>query len=129
MKRHPQLQQLSREHHGALKLARAARLAAESTLAEPVATLAQRVVDTFAAELDPHFCIEERYILPPLAQAGHLALVRRTLTEHAELRRLASALRHPDATMLLAFAELLVAHVRFEENELFAAAQEPMPKG
>ena len=123
MKRHPQLQDLSREHHGALKLARAARQAAEAGAADKLATIAERVVRLFAAELDPHFRVEEQGLLLTLAQAGEHALVRRTLDEHAELRRLVAALSAPDAATLLRFADLLAAHVRFEERELFETAQ------
>ena len=85
--------------------------------------LAQRVVQTFAAELDPHFCVEEQGILVLLAQAGQHDLVARTLADHTELRRLARALATPDADTLLRFAELLGTHVRFEEREVFEAAQ------
>ncbi len=67
MKRHPDLLQRSREHYGALKLARDARRAAESGAVAALAT--------------------------------------------------------PDADTLLRFAELLGAHVRFEEREVFEAAQ------
>jgi len=123
MKRHPDLLQLSREHYGALKLARDARHAAESGEPGAVAALAQRVVQTFAAELDPHFCVEEQGILVLLAQADRHELVARTLADHAELRRLAKRLTTPDAETLLSFAELLGAHVRFEEREVFEAAQ------
>jgi hypothetical protein len=123
MKRHPDLLQLSREHYGALKLARDARRAAASGDAREVAALAQRVVQVFPVELDPHFCVEEQGILLLLAQAGQHALVARTLADHAELRRLARALATPDADSLLHFADLLGAHVRFEEREVFEAAQ------
>jgi len=123
MKRHPDLLQLSREHHGALKLARDARRAAASGDAREIAALAQRVVQVFPVELDPHFCVEEQGILLLLAQAGQHELVARTLADHAELRRLALALATPDADTLLYFADLLGAHVRFEEREVFEAAQ------
>ena len=123
MKRHPDLLQLSREHHGALKLARGAGRAAASGDAREVAALAQRVVQVFPVELDPHFCVEEQGILLLLAQAGQHELVARTLADHAELRRLALALATPDADTLLHFADLLGAHVRFEEREVFEAAQ------
>jgi hypothetical protein len=123
MKRHPDLLQLSREHYGALKLARDARRAAGSNEPGAVAALAQRVVQVFPVELDPHFRVEEQGILMLLAQAGQRELVERTLADHAELRRLAKALATPDADTLLRFAELLGAHVRFEERELFEAAQ------
>ena len=123
MKRHPDLLQLSREHHGALKLARDARCAAASGDAREIAALAQRVVQVFPVELDPHFCVEEQGILLLLAQAGQHELVARTLADHAELRRLTLALATPDADTLLHFADLLGAHVRFEEREVFEAAQ------
>ena len=123
MKRHPDLLQLSREHYTALKLARDARRAAGSGIATEVTALAQRVVDLFAAELDPHFRVEEQGILVLLAEAGEHDLAGRTLADHAELRRLARRLATPDAETLLSFAELLGAHVRFEEREVFEAAQ------
>jgi len=123
MKRHPDLLQLSREHYGALKLARDARRAAASGDASEIAALAQRVVQIFPVELDPHFCVEEQGILLLLAQAGQHVLVARTLADHAELRRLAQALATPDADSLLRFADLLGAHVRFEEREVFEVAQ------
>ncbi|MDK9703975.1 MAG: hemerythrin domain-containing protein [Sulfuritalea sp.] len=123
MKRHPDLLQLSREHYAALKLARDARRAAGSGEADEVAALAQRVVALFAAELDPHFRVEEQGILILLAEAGEHELAGRTLADHAELRRLARRLATPDAETLLSFAELLGAHVRFEEREVFEAAQ------
>ncbi|MFZ1445773.1 MAG: hemerythrin domain-containing protein [Candidatus Dechloromonas phosphoritropha] len=126
MKRHPQLQDLSREHYSALKLARAARQAAESGEMDAMTTLAQRVVRLFATELDPHFRVEEQGILVALARAGENELVERTLSEHAELRRLNMLLSDPDAVTLLRFADLLTAHVRFEERELFEAAQHQM---
>lgn len=129
MKRHPQLQDLSREHHGALKLARAARQAAETGAADKLATIAERVVRLFAAELDPHFRVEEQGLLATLTQAGEHALVQRTLDEHAQLRRLVADLSAPDAATLLRFADLLAAHVRFEERELFETAQGHLATG
>ncbi len=126
MKRHPELQDLSREHHSALKLARAARQAAGSGRADETARLARRVAEAFVTELDPHFRVEETGILSGLARDGRHQLVERTLAEHAELRRLAARMATPDATTLLRFADLLAAHVRFEERELFEVAQQAM---
>lgn len=123
MKRHPELLQLSREHYGALKLARDARRAAGSGDPSVVTALAQRVVEAFRAELDPHFRVEEQGMLVLLARAGCHDLVGHTLADHAELRRLARLLATPDADTLARFADLLQAHVRFEEREVFEAAQ------
>ncbi|MFW5397304.1 MAG: hemerythrin HHE cation binding domain-containing protein [Candidatus Accumulibacter regalis] len=122
MKRHDTLQDLSREHHTALKLALDARRAATSGDAERVATAAATCTRVFAAALEPHFRSEESGLLPAML-AGEEALVARTLREHAELRALVGRLPDADATTLLSFADLLSAHVRFEERELFAAAQ------
>jgi hemerythrin-like domain-containing protein len=127
MKRHPELLTLSREHHAALKLARHARLAAESGASPEIARLARQAVDTFARELEPHFQTEEADLLPLLQRAGQHALVERTLDDHRRLRQLGQQLNEPDAATLLAFAELLAEHVRFEERELFETAQNYLP--
>ena len=123
MKRHPELLNLSREHYAALKLARDARRAAESGDSVAICQLSRRVADAFANELDPHFRHEEEGVLPYLAQSGRDDLVRQTLSDHAVLRALASTLHVPQTSALLRFAELMAAHVRFEERELFETAQ------
>ena len=124
MKRHQQLQDLSREHHDALKLALHAKRAVLSGDTTQIAASAAACVDAFASELDPHFVVEENGLLPALAQQGEHDLVQRTLSEHAELRRLIALLQQPDAATLRSFSELLSAHVRFEERELFEVAQQ-----
>lgn len=124
MKRSPALIELSREHHQALRLALAARRAAVSGADEEVAALAQQVRALMASELEQHFCREEADLLPLLAAAGHAELVSRTLAEHRLLRQSAAALVSPQRGLLLAFAELLQAHVRFEERELFQVCEE-----
>jgi iron-sulfur cluster repair protein YtfE (RIC family) len=123
MKRSDALVGLSREHHTALSLARRGRLAATSGDTGSVAEMAALALERFRTELGPHFAEEERWLLPALAEAGEAALVERTLAEHAELARLAENLAVPSAEGLLAFAEALGAHVRFEERELFPAAE------
>ena len=123
MRRHQQLQDLSREHHGALQLALHAKRATLSGDATRIAASAAACVNAFAAELNPHFVIEETTLLPELVQKGEHDLVQRTLAEHDEMRRLIAQLQSPDASTLQRFAELLSAHVRFEERELFEVAQ------
>lgn len=122
MKRLDCLGDLSREHHTALSLALRARRAASGGEAE-IAAMAAKVRESFEAELDPHFQEEERWLLPALVEMGESELVRRTLAEHAALARLVQDLATPSAETLLAFAEGLTAHVRFEERELFPAAE------
>ncbi len=108
VKRDPRLQGLSSEHHQALVLARTL----ETGRAVP--DLAAR----FAAELEPHFRIEEEMLLPALAAAGEETLVRRTLDDHAALRALVA-----DPASGVAFGRRLREHVRFEERELFPACE------
>lgn len=128
MKRHPELLQLSREHHGALKLARNARLAAASGAGEAVLAAARQVAAQFPLELDPHFLSEELNLLPRLEKAGEHLLVDRTLADHGQLRRFAKILAtQPDQETLASFASLLADHVRFEERELFEAVQALKP--
>ncbi len=115
MRRCAALKRLSSEHHSGLVIARRARIAAPA--AETAWTeLRQR----FADELEPHFQLEERGLLPALEAAGEQALVERTLAEHRALRRLIDGGGPAD---LDAFARLLTEHIRFEENGLFAMAQ------
>lgn len=123
MKRHAALLQLSREHHQALKLSRLARFASDSGHALAIAEAAEKIVEAFPNELEPHFQVEENDLLPALVAAGASALVERTLAEHAELRDLNRRLVEADSESLARFATLLHDHVRFEERELFETAQ------
>lgn len=123
MKRSPALRTLSSEHHTGLVLARRASLAAAGN---DVTTAWHDVAHRFATELEPHFRAEESGLLPALAQTGEQAIVERTLAEHAQLRHLVYDQPHT-ADSLRTFAELLTRHIRFEERELFAAAQARLP--
>ncbi|HEY6897282.1 MAG TPA: hemerythrin domain-containing protein [Rhodocyclaceae bacterium] len=123
MKRHEKLLQLSRDHYSALKLARDAKQAAASGDNTAIATVATAATAAFAAELEPHFRIEEDTLLPLLSRIGQEQMAHRAAADHAELRRLATLLQTPDAAALAAFGELLALHVRFEEREMFEALQ------
>jgi hemerythrin-like domain-containing protein len=123
MKRHVALQQLSREHHQALKLARLACFAADAGLSEAISQAAATITEHFPDELETHFRTEEEDLLPALSTLGEQTLVDRTLAEHHELRQLNARLGQPDANTLARFGNLLRDHVRFEERELFETAQ------
>lgn len=123
MKRHARLQDLSREHYAALKLALHAKRAALSGDPAQVELAAAACRAAFAADLEPHFVVEENELLPLLVEGGQLELVRRTEADHARLRRLAGELAQPAAAVLLDFSEGLTAHVRFEEREMFEALE------
>lgn len=128
MKRHAKLQDLSREHYAALKLALHAKRAALSDDPGQVELAAAACCSAFIDELEPHFCVEERDLLPLLLAGGLVGLVRRTEQEHALLRRLAGQLQQPAAALLLEFSESLTAHVRFEEREMFEVLERHFAK-
>lgn len=123
MKRSSILQPLSREHHTALTLAKASERAARSGDEALVRLTCQRVIRTFADELEPHFLTEEVSLLPLLHSPETQSLLERTLADHSQLRGLLVALRQNDAVALDNFGKCLTAHVRFEERELFPALE------
>lgn len=124
MKRRAALQQLSREHHGALVLT---QRIAKARGAAALARLLDVVPATFRRELEPHFRAEEESLLPRLVAAGEGDLVRRTLADHRELRILAAEIAAGDSSRLQTFGAALNAHVRFEERELFVTAEAVLP--
>ena len=120
MRRSPFLIELSRDHHAALSLAnRIAKAEDECALA----ALTKDVPDIFRREIEPHFRREEEGFLVQLAATAEESLVRRTLEEHRHLRDLVSRLSGGDGSALKSFGIALHDHVRFEERELFAAAE------
>jgi hypothetical protein len=120
--RDPRLRRLSSDHHHALVLALDARRASDAGT-ETVADGWDRVLAAFSRDLDPHFAVEESILLPALEAAGQAPLAERTRREHAQLRALAASRAEDPRARLASFAALLEAHVRFEERELFEAAQ------
>ncbi len=128
MKRAPELRALSEDHHHGLVLARKAKLAGTDPGAAIDATWAE-VEAKFEAELEPHFQIEEELLAPPLAAIGEQALVGRLFVEHAALRACVAAGAPRTREALAGFGDLLEAHIRFEERELFETAQTRLDAG
>jgi hemerythrin-like domain-containing protein len=120
MKRHPALRQLSSDHHVGLVLARKARQAAKGSVHDRRYAWTT-LVTRFRTELDPHFRIEESGLLSALRQVGETELVQRTLNDHEGMRAL---IAQDCVENLMRFAELLTAHIRFEEQILFERAQQ-----
>lgn len=121
MKRHERLQPLSREHHHTLKLARRLQRG------EPDVTLRSDLL-AHQAELADHFAAEETIGAQALTTCpGDTALaeqVERMRREHREIESLlARALETPEQATFHQLGECLVAHVRFEERELFNRLQ------
>lgn len=128
MKRDPSLQALSREHHTALSLANRIGKALRAGDEAGIEAARLELVACARTELAPHFEIEETHLLPMLVAHGEAALAERMLAEHNTLRRLAEgaaeAVLVSDAIACLsAFIAVLIAHVRFEERDLFERIQ------
>lgn len=119
MQRSPALQALSREHHTALSLANACQRAARAGDSPLISQTCQRALQLYDRELEAHFNIEEKTLLPLLQTVETQVLVQRTVHEHQQLRTLLESLRQNRTESLLSFGQLLMAHVRFEERELF----------
>ena len=127
MKRIPALRDLSDDHHTALVLARRCRQSVRADAAFSPVAVWQQVAEAFALQLEPHFQIEDRHLLPALDALGETALAERVRADHASLRALAKA-ESPSAPDVEQFGRLLEAHVRFEEREVFEVAQSRLPE-
>jgi tellurite resistance-related uncharacterized protein len=131
MKRDPILAPLSRDHHHALVLARSlkrdAPAAVTANLPGAPSLLIEHVRERFARELEPHFAIEERDLVPECELNGEplRSLAQRVLRDHAALRASVAGLTVDEtlAERLDAFAHLLEEHVRFEERSWFVALE------
>jgi hemerythrin-like domain-containing protein len=139
-RRHPSLIPLWHQHRDALMLA--FRLhhpapPAPVTPMTPASTPQSRAADAltfFEEHLVGHFRAEEGALFPFLRRrpAGHAppeAVLDELVAEHRRLAALRDAIAAADGetaldTALAAFADLLEAHVRREERELF----EPFPE-
>lgn len=122
MKRAAQLQDLSREHHASLVMAKKiAEVAAQGSEAELLAAI-ESVKDYYENELEEHIQHEERTIFAPIFKEyqEHIGLATSLLKEHGFIRMLIPALKPETARKDLAeFAEVLKNHTRIEERELF----------
>jgi hypothetical protein len=124
MKRDIRLRALSRDHHHALVLARyiSVLFARAGIDADAVALVRER----FAAEILPHFAVEED-LLRALEGLGVDGLVKRTRDEHAAMLRLLETASETDPASLCELGKLLADHVRFEEREVYPACEERLP--
>ena len=91
MQRNPNLVRLSHDHQAGLVLAKRARELATAPDSDHRAAWTE-IQTRFADELEPHFQLEERGLLPALRLAGQVALVEQILNEVAEPRGLAREL-------------------------------------
>jgi hemerythrin-like domain-containing protein len=125
-RRHDSLILLSREHHYALMLClRIHRGMVKHR--EDASWLQKKAADAirfFEGDLIDHFGAEEEALFPAMRDlADATALIQELLSEHREMERLIECLRRARdeslATLLNQFADLLEAHIRKEERQLF----------
>jgi hemerythrin-like domain-containing protein len=121
LKRAEALQPLSREHLAALLAAKKLREA------DDVAVATRDFLVFWNEDGRRHFRIEEEVLLPGWAAYGEVdrAGVARMLEEHLAIRREALRLEAGELSIgeIRDLGTLLHDHVRFEERELFVAAE------
>ena len=126
VKRHAALVPLAHDHHHALVEAR--RLSRSADGGEVVRRDAvERFLAFYAADTIEHFREEEERLFPLLVDHGDAAteLLLRALLEHQRIHALVQRLREGVATgsadraTMRELGELLHAHIRLEERELF----------
>ncbi len=127
MKRAEQLQDLSREHHQSLVMAKRIAEVAENGSDEELLAAIEKVKDYYETELEIHFQHEERTVFAPIYKEykEHIGLASGLLKEHGAIRLLIPTLNLDNARDGLAgFAEVLKNHTRVEERELFPIIEE-----
>jgi iron-sulfur cluster repair protein YtfE (RIC family) len=124
MKRHPSLAHLSRDHHGALILAKLLQKDAPAYKGLPTDTTGKAVyaIDFYKRELIKHFEAEEKALSMVKGTNTHLdALVQTIFEEHQQLHKSFNNIV-PVAVLPGELDEIGLAlekHVRKEERELF----------
>ncbi len=119
---------LSHQHQRALALC--VRIDRASPIAEgDLRAWQTEIAQHFRTEIGIHFAAEEQALFPAARQFQELApLIEELLADHAALRqRFAQAEAHTAADVS-AFAELMSAHIRKEERQLFERLQELMSR-
>jgi hemerythrin-like domain-containing protein len=125
-RRHESLIPLSREHHAALLLAWRLRT---GDLSKREAELrARHVIAFFEYRLVNHLQLEEELLFPAFrAVLGtEASLIDVLLSDHRELRAKAAAIKAGAHDQVDSFCDLLDQHIRTEERQLFALAQNRM---
>lgn len=120
MKRHVQLQPLSRQHHNGLLVALLVMKGLQRNAQPPV--IAGFILHNWHNELAEHFQREEEVLIP--AVEGKFLddkLTQQLLHEHRQIRAIITKIQQEAYTKeeLNTFAELLEKHIRFEERMYF----------
>ncbi|QIH40140.1 hemerythrin domain-containing protein [Flavobacterium sp. Sr18] len=118
LKRAPELQPLSHDHHHGLQLCWKIRTGFSKQI-EP--NRIKKYTDWFfKTHLKPHFELEEKHVFPILGAENEL--VKKALAEHRRLKRLFKQTTDLEKSLGL-IEEELDAHIRFEERILFVEIQ------
>ena len=118
LKRAPELQSLSHDHHHGLQLCWKIRTGFSKQI-EP--DRIKKYSDWFfKTYLKPHFELVEKHVFPTLETENDL--VKRAITEHRRLKRLFKQTTDIEKSLGL-IEEELEAHIRFEERILFVEIQ------
>jgi hemerythrin-like domain-containing protein len=116
IKRSPQLAPLSREHHDGLLFAWKIKQGIENKT--PLDVMRKFSLWYWRHHIKPHFFQEEKILLPYLPANDKMAI--RLQEEHDQIRELILGLDdEADKRTLVILTDLLNAHIRFEERELF----------
>lgn len=136
LKRHPSLQDLSRDHNHALIQAHLMRQSARGDEgARPPAEMAREFLEFWAEDANPHFREEEEVLLPVYARyvvPSEDEQVRQMLDDHAWFRDVIFDLQQQveagdDVRELLGeIGRRLHDHARLEERHIFERMQEVM---
>jgi hemerythrin-like domain-containing protein len=127
MKRREELRGLSSDHHDALVLCFRAANAAKSGDEDAMRVEWDRMQQTRHDVLDRHFAIEEEHLFPALADLEESEMLERLTRDHALVRQLLIPSVLPSPAHLARLAEVLEAHIRFEERTVFETLQERIP--
>lgn len=119
MKRSPELEPLSHDHFEGLLVVR--RLRSGLAKAAPRDEMAAFVVHFWDAYLTVHFQQEETHLVAPLERIGGSGLAAQMVGEHRRIRDAVEAMRAGTSATdaVRSFADVLRAHIRFEEREVF----------
>lgn len=118
LKRHPALQPFSRDHLIGLFHAQRLIKLAQNTSKSALSTVVEEFAAAWRREISVHFADEDRILAPlPLT---HLSL-QKLQEDHDEITKLVEKLLQPPHSQPLAVrvGQLLDAHIRWEEHELF----------
>lgn len=128
MKRHPALEDLSRDHFHVLFRCQRFRKLLQDPSAKLV-PLVKEFVAFFDSDMSPHFTEEDELVLPLAEKIDSLAnIARRTREEHKRLRDLIGGLRSVTTdraarVALLRLEPMITEHVHMEEANLFEGVQ------